>query len=248
MKTVRLSYSSWDTYLHCPYKYVLKHVQYVKPDVDIRYPLITGVAFHNLVNYMYSVQNFDKKFLTQNWKRFFMDELRREGSLFASTEGYEKYLSYGYGLINKFYQFAAKEGYLIKPISTEWDFKVPSNGQEIVGKVDLIIQREGKDFVEVLDFKTSWKLPPEDFIDKSMQLTMYHWAVYNLLNIKNSVVALFYPRKDKVLYGKRTEADHQKMMDGITEFGTNVKNGRFEPNLGHCPDCEFKESCKFYKK
>lgn len=247
MKILRLSYSAWDTYQTCGYKYYLKFIKHIKPPVPIRYPLVTGLAFHELVNAMYKERKFDRSFLTKNWKVYFLNELEKEGSMFSSTEDSEKYLKYGYGLISKFYKFAEKEGYLVEPIETEWAFKIPNNGTEIVGKVDLIIERKNADFKEVLDFKTGWKLPSVDYVDISHQLTIYDWAVKLLLGLTNLKVSLFYPRQATVLYGSRTEDQHKEMLKGLNEFASKVQAQIFDPNFTHCLKCEFKDYCDRYK-
>lgn len=247
-KPLRLSHSARETFDQCNFKYYLKYIEHIKPFIPIRYPLVTGVAFHELVNEMYQSCDFTREFLIHRWKPLFTKCLEEEGSAWASTEGSGKYLSYGYILINQFFKFAKEQGYLVKPIQSEWAFSFDLNGTELVGKTDLIIRRSPELPIEVLDFKTAWKVPSQEQVDANKQLTLYDWAVKREFGYDDVIVGLFLPRKPVILISKRTPADHEKLLAEMSSFDQTRKSGVFEPNLKHCPDCEFKKYCKFYQK
>lgn len=241
----RLSYSSLDTATRCRYKFYLKHILKLVPFLPVNYPLITGIAFHALVEEMYKTLNFDRKWLLRNWARHFNYELERVNSNFASTKGSDKHLKYGFGLVSKFHKFASINGYLVKPFQAEWKFKIPRGKYDIVGKVDLLIQ---KDKFEVLDFKTSWKVCSEDDLKKNKQLSIYDWAVKTKLGIINTQVVLFYAKKDAILKTTRTEEDHASVLTELDKLSEQLDVGDFAPNTDHCGKCEFAKCCKYYKK
>lgn len=195
----RLSHSSLDVFDTCNYKYFLKYIKKITPFIPIRYPLVTGNAFHQLVNEMYLNRAFYKEFLIRNWKKTFLNSLETEGSAFATTKGYEKYLNYGYALIHRFYKFANDEGYLIDPIETEWSFTIQRPTYEITGKVDLIVKRPSFNFIEILDFKTSWKIPTLEEVRVNRQLTIYDWAIKNFKQLDSTKVGIFLPKRSKVI-------------------------------------------------
>jgi len=244
----KLSHSMLDTYSYCGYKCWLKHFEFIKPFQDIRYPLVTGVAFHKLLDQMYKVCNFNKNFLVRNWKNVFMDCLEEEGSAFSTTEGYDKYLQYGYGLISQFHKFAQDNGYLIKPLQSEWPFTIKINEMQITGKVDLIIQRDSSKPVEILDFKTGRTLPSQALVDENKQLTIYDWAVKTKLGFDNREVGLLFPRKGIILRSVRSENDHNTILTELTNLYDNIKANKFDPNNLHCPKCEYQKNCKYFKK
>jgi len=245
-KQLRVSHSALDTFNQCNYKYFLKYIERIKPYIPIRYPLVTGVAFHELVNLMYQECDFTRKFLTRNWKPIFEKCLEEEGSAWASTTGSDKYLAYGYVLINQFFKFAEERGYLIKPIQSEWGFTINLEDAVIVGKTDLIIQRSPELPIEILDFKTSWKVPTQEQVDANKQLTLYDWAVKKELGLENTVVGLFLPRKKAILLSSRGPEDHIKLLEELVSFDSSIKGAEFPPNLEHCSTCELKNYCKFY--
>jgi len=243
-----LSFSALDTFEQCGWKYHLKYQDRIKPYQPIRYSLVTGVAFHALVDQMYKVRDFDIKFLTRNWKQYFMDALETEASSFAPITGFEKQLNYGYGLIKKFHTFADEQGYLVDPIETEWTHKETFHGTKVMVKVDLIIKRADNYFVEVIDFKTGWKLPSQEDVDKSKQLTLYDFMVRRVLGLRDTQVGLFYPRRSKVLLGKRNPEDFKSIYIDLFNLNKSIQTNNLEPNFESCPKCEFKDYCKFFKK
>lgn len=246
-KPLKLSHSALECFNQCNYKYYLKYVLRIKPYQPIRYPLVTGVAFHELVNEMYQECNFTRDFLVRRWKPLFNRCVEEEGSTWGDTSESKKYLDYGYILINQFFKFANENGYLIKPIHSEWAFSFNIGEMVIVGKTDIIIQRGPNMPVEVLDFKTAWKLPTQAQVDANKQLTLYDWAVKRELGYKDVIVGLFLPRKKTILISKRTEEDHAILMKELEAFDGKIKSQTFEPNLDHCTFCEFPKHCKFYK-
>jgi CRISPR/Cas system-associated exonuclease Cas4 (RecB family) len=245
MKKIKISNSSYDTYQQCPQKYYLKHIEFVKPFTDVRYPLVTGVAFHSLVNKMYETENFSRDFLIKNWKPCFIEALENEACAFASTKGYEAQLQKGYILVQKFYKFADSEGYLVKPIKTEWPFKIEYSTFTISGIIDLIIKRN--DTVEVIDFKTGWTMPTQLQVDEHQQLTLYHWAVKDQYNFESVTVGLFFPRQAKILRSERNADQHKALLTKITDTVTKIQEGNFDPEFSHCKDCEFQKHCSHFK-
>jgi len=245
MRKPKISYSALDTYNNCGHLYYLKYIRHIKPYIPIRYALVTGVAFHALINKMYHSAQFSKEFLIRNWKPTFFQALEEEGSAFSSTHDSGRYLNYGYGLIHKFFDFAEINGYLIKPIATEWPFTIALEDFNVIGIVDLIIKPSTR--TEIIDFKTGWKLPNMKDVEDSKQLTLYDWAVKNKLKIENPTVGLFFPRKSIIIHSVRTETDHNKVLSELSEVNQKIAKKVFEPNLSNCKKCDFHRYCKFFK-
>jgi ATP-dependent helicase/DNAse subunit B len=245
--TNKLSYSALDTFKVCQWKYKLKFIDRVTPFIPIRYLLVTGVAFHELVSTMYKTNQFTFDFLRKNWKSYFMTALEKEGSSFADTSDYEKYLKYGYGLIARFFKFAQQEGYLIKPIASEWKFTIKLPLYKVTGQVDLIIKRETQPFVEIIDFKTGWSVPTLEQVNQSDQLKIYDWAVRRTLGFKDTKVGLFFPRKSKVILIDEYSKDYISVQKKFIEMSKVLKSGILLPNLNACKNCEIQKHCKYFK-
>ena len=252
MRKPRLSHTALDTADRCEYMYYLKYVKYIKPFVPLSYPLVTGVAFHSLMEHMYNAKDFSKEFLIRNWKKHFMFSVESVGNMFSNTEGYEEQLNYGYGMIHKFYDFAKRENYLREPLDVEWNFCIPvKNDQgkdfDIIGKVDLLIPLESNK-LGVVDFKTSWKVPSQEDIDKNKQLTIYDWAVKHELKVSETVPIMFYSRKSEIRKTVRTVADHEAIIQDFKNLVKLREKGEYTYNLKSCGWCDFQKHCKYYKK
>ena len=244
---LKLSHSSVTVYKTCPQAYYLSRVQHLKPFIPMRWPLVTGVAFHNLVNKMYSSGDFSFQYLRRNWKPCFMEALEIEASSFANTEGWEKKLQEGYILVAQFYKFAKEEGYLVKPLATEWVFEVAYNGFKIKGIIDLILKKDDG-AVHILDFKTGWAKVSDDQLAVHPQLTLYHWGVLQGMGINAERVGLFFPRQRSIRLSTRCEADHIQLLDEYTKIADSITKEDFHPETGHCAHCEMSKLCPYFKQ
>ncbi len=245
MKKIWLSHTAIDTYDKCSWKYFLKYKLKIKPECDIRWPLVTGVAFHELVEAMYKSKDYSKRFLLKNWPQFFEMAVEKEISNWGKADGQDKQLGYGYGLVSKFYDLAKAKDYLRDPIDAEWDFTIHLPTSVIRGKVDLII--ESKDYIDVLDWKSGWGVPKQEDVDANLQLTIYDWAVKKKLGLKNVRAGLVFPRKNIVLYSKRDSSHHDKFVDKAEDTANKIRNEEFSPNFDHCDWCELKHACKHFQ-
>ena len=95
-KPLKLSHTSLDIYQKCGYKYFLKYRKYIKPYIPIRWPLVSGVAFHSLADLMYKTLDFSRKFLIRNWRPIFIEALDNESCTLYPIVGWDKQLKYGY--------------------------------------------------------------------------------------------------------------------------------------------------------
>jgi CRISPR/Cas system-associated exonuclease Cas4 (RecB family) len=244
---IKLSHSSFCTYEECPQKFLLKHVLYLKPFIPMRWPLVIGVAFHNLVNQMYTACDFSYQFLRRGWKKCFMDAMEKEASAFQSTEGWGEHRQAGSILIATFYKFAKENGYLVRPMATEWTFEIEYQGFKIKGIIDLILQKDNGQ-VHILDFKTGWAAVSADKLAVYPQLTLYHWGVKQVMGITADRVGLFFPRKRSVLLSTRTESDHIQLLDEYVKIASSITKEDFHPEYGHCARCEMSKLCPHFKQ
>ena len=244
---IKLSHSSVTTYKECPQKYNLKYKQHIKPFIPMRWPLVVGVAFHNLANKMYNCGDFSFEYLRRGWKECFTDAMDTEASAFADTTGSEEYLKQGYILVAQFYKFAKENGYLVKPMASEWVFELVYEDFKIKGIVDLIFKMPDGS-VHILDFKTGWAMPSDDAIAVHPQLTLYHWGVLKGMGIDAAKVGLFFPRKAQIKLSTRSESDHVQLLTEYSDIAKRLSKQDYTPNLSHCAHCEFAGHCPHYVK
>ena len=243
---LKLSHTAVSVYKHCPHAYYLSRVLWLKPFIPIRWPLVVGVAFHDLVNEMYETCDFSYEFLRRGWKKHFNKALEKEASMFQSTKGWEEHLEQGYILVGMFYKFAKDNGYLVKPMATEWVFEVLHNGFKIKGIIDLIVKRDDK--IHILDFKTGWGKVSDDKLAVHPQLTLYDWGVLKGMGIKADKVGLFFPRQSLVQLSTRTESDHIQLLNEYTEIATKIDSKDWTPDTTQCKRCEMTSLCPFFKQ
>lgn len=248
-RKLNFSYSKLDAFNKCQWKYKLRYEDYIVPQVPIRWPLVTGVAFHDAVDRMYAAKDFDRKFLFSIWKDCFDMAIETEGGAWTVIDADErdKHFKYGFGLLSAFHKFAAAKGYLKPPLYSEWPFTLELDKYRIKGKIDLIFPNNEN--IEILDFKTSWTPLTKKVVDKDKQLTIYHWAVSDLLKLEGNLKpGLFYPRKEKIVFTTRKHNSKDSIISEFDSMAETIASGSYKPDYNHCSKCEFKNYCKFYKK
>ncbi len=247
-KKIYLSHTAIDMYDRCSWKYFLKYILKIQPVHDIRWPLVSGVAFHELAEAMYTAKDYSKTWLLRNWPKFFELAVEQEVQGWQTATDYDKQLGYGYGLVSNFYNLARAKNYLRDPIEAEWGFTIKLRTCIIRGKVDLIIPTKDKKYIDVLDWKTGWGIPAQNDVDSNLQLTIYDWAAKHELGLKNVRSGLVFPRKNKVLYTFRDSSHHDAFVEKAEDTANKIRNDEYEPNFDHCNWCELKHACKHYQE
>src|SRR6185295_3323585 len=116
----KVSYSVKYLYEWCPRQYKYIKVERRKPDYPPRLTTLVGRAVHEVVNIMYVKERFDLAFALELWPIHYYAQVQREGLIFKNKTQELRWLKIGQDIIRKFYSVAQSEGFLVKPIKTEW--------------------------------------------------------------------------------------------------------------------------------
>jgi len=251
-KPIRLSYSGLTNYQGCPYCYKLTYIDKVPLEVTSNPAAAFGTSIHDLLEWWYNDGNFDLRSLLLNFNNFFEKEMNKP-EVGKVDKSYKEFLrSRAPTMLRHFYQRQKMDGLLVKPISTEIAFAVPwkdSKGREVLltGRVDLIIR--GEDGVEIDDYKTAMKLPPDGFIETNHQLTYYSMG-YRWLrrqeperfkDLENKVV-LHYLQKNVKLESVRGKKHYMDLLKQVEQTLDGIYGGVFpkKPSVTSCQWCDYK--------
>lgn len=243
----KVSYSWKNLYEWCPRQFRYARVDRVTPDRPKSASAIVGNAIHRVVELMYKRKEFSVEYVRGAWPYVFENTFKDEGFVFSSPLNRQRWYDKGLEIIDKTYRMAEARGMLVEPIAVEWWFTLEVKSKLgrrfiIKGKIDLII-KIGDD-VWVIDLKTGKWIPNAQELADHSQLTIYHLAVTKILKIENPKLAFWYPTQRKLLWTKRTERDHQKVINEIEKDQFAIERGEFEPTYVRCHLCPFIWRCK----
>ena len=230
----KLSASSLNLFLRCPYAYYLKEIEKVPPSFTDK--VFVGKLVHKtLENYF----NHKKQEQDTNASLIdFLDDSYKE--LTSSSEiSITKALNYKDESVDylKQYESIAKT---LAPLEVEKEIQLEIAGVNITGYIDLLtVDRK------LIDFKTTTQKTIKLSSEYKMQL-----SIYSLVNIANSYY-LHYITSSSFKEFKIKPLKHSFIYEIIETFNNAYLSGAFTPSgLTHpyaCQYCAYKEQCKFYK-
>ncbi len=239
-----ISYSAIRTFQECPLRYKYSYIDKIKVVGKTSIYGAFGSAIHLCIKKFYDSDNFDRKNLTSLWKNCFYEEVSKQQIEKVKDGEYQRLLTQGYPILNKFYTFQKENNLLKKPICTEIEFNIPcknknNNDVMLVGKIDAVFKTDYG--YEIVDYKTTANKKYWINNKVDLQLIMYQIA-FTLLKREfkkeKFKVCLHFLRPGIKKYFDVTKDDKIRALKEISEHLDNVKSSDFTPNPN-------KLSCKF---
>lgn len=248
---MRLSFTALQDFKTCPLKFKFGQIDRIKTPKTPE--LVFGTLIHECLYLAYNpsretpasekeiLQYFNKKWNPEIYK----DE-QTESSAFSS----------GIQVLKDF--FAKNNPAQARILALEKSFAITAELKnkeyQITGKIDRV-DKMPNDSVEIIDYKTSKKMPPQKYIDDNLQLSIYHAGLISLWpSIKNRAVktSLYFLRHGEKLSTnkkaqdlKETEEDVKK---AISDIITYKEKNKWEPIPGPlCDWCGFKHLCPMFR-
>ena len=245
---MRISYSSLGTYQTCPLKYKFQHVDGIKEPKSKE--AVFGTLLHSVMHYIHAPslllptleQAID--FYSRNWNSEVFEDEMEERSAF--TQGVQ--------MIQNYYATHKPADYTIVDLESRFAIEI---GDEERGKhvVSGIIDRIDKtaEGYEIIDYKTTKKMPSQEKVDNDIQLSIYLKAFLNrypkeIENLDKITVSLYYLKHGVKLSSKRTLEQMAALEDTFLDVIKAIEEEKFEPILSPlCDWCGYQKICPLWK-
>lgn len=263
---MRTSYSSIDTYNQCPQKFKFQAIDKIRSPKSKE--AIFGTLIHSTLKFMF---HRDPLFPTldevvghfrNNWPRreIFELEVKNDPLKYTWSEEEEKiYFEEGVRVLKKFYEKNAPWNFNIIDLESrfEIDLADEKTGEKhiLAGIIDRIDKLPDETY-EIIDYKTSKRMPSQGDLNKNLQLSLYSLALQKRwphLNIDNIKLSLYFLKHGEKLTTKRNDEEilrtKNKLLETIREIQNKIKNGaEFEPMPSVlCNWCEYRPRCPAWK-
>jgi len=244
---MRASYSSLETYKTCPLKYKFQEIDKIKTPKSKE--AVFGTVTHATLKFIHNPgilsptleQAMD--YFSKSWNsEVFEDELEERSAF-----------SQGIQIIQDYYK--KNEIALAKIVDLESRFQIKLGDHVIAGIIDRIDKTD--DGYEIIDYKTTRKMPSQDKVDNDLQLSIYLKAFLSRYpkeidppagGLDKIKVSLYFLKHGVKLSSTRTLDQLKKSEELFLETIKAIESGTFEPTVSPlCDWCGYQRMCPMWK-
>jgi len=244
---MRTSYSALDTYQTCPLKYKFQEIDKIK--VPKSKEAIFGTIIHSTMkfihtpNLLFSSLEQALDYFSKLWN----------SDVFESEQEERAAFSQGVAIIQNYYRKNNPKDFNIVDLESRFQIEIgkDDNKHVVSGIIDRIDKTE--DGYEIIDYKTTKKMPAQEKVDNDIQLSIYLHAflkrypkeIDNLSNIK---VSLYYLKHGVKLTAMRTKEHLKESEQLLLDTIKTMESGKFEPIISPlCDWCGYQKYCPMWK-
>jgi putative RecB family exonuclease len=241
---MRISYSRFSTYQICPQQYKLQYVDRVP--VPTAPALHFGASVHEALNFMYHPRHLRRPELDQVVEAFVRAWRAREQEV--SEEDRQAYFDEGVRMLTRHYERHAAPEEGRTTAATEQFFNIPfGDGHTLTGRIDRVdVLPDNR--LEVTDYKTSRRMPPQKDVENNAQLAIYRMAADQLYPGRQVTTTLLYLLHDCEMQLTQTEEFLAEKGEEIQDVIVRIELGDFDPNPSrYCDWCAYQSHCPLYR-
>ena len=240
---MRISYSAMDTFKTCPLKYKYSNIDRIKEPKSKE--AVFGTLVHSTMNFIHTPAlvppNIEQAldFFSKNWNsEIFEDELEERGAF-----------SLGVSMIQNYYQKNNPGDFNI--VDLESRFQIAIEDHVVSGIIDRIDKTE--DGYEIIDYKTTKKMPSQEKVDNDLQLSVYLNAFLSrypkeIDRLDKITVSLYYLKHGVKLSSTRTKEQLEETKKLFLEVIHEIEKSNFPPNVNPlCAWCGFQKVCPAWR-
>lgn len=252
-KIIKTSYSALDTFKQCPLKYKFQVVDKIK--VPKLKEAVFGNKIHSALQFFHSKQPISPT----------LDELLNylkdiwESKVFSGEEDMI-YFSEAIKILKNYYEYYLRNKDKFTVLDTETRFEVLlENPKDKEGKCLLagIVDRIDKTSdgnIEIIDYKTTKRLPSQEDINHSLQLSLYclgiinRWPQFIKNSVENIKLTFYYLKHQEKITTHRTKEQLDRIQEQVWEKLAQIEKSDFQPlPSALCDWCGYRKICPMWK-
>lgn len=265
-KNMRISYSAIETYLQCPKKFKYQYLDKIKAPKSRE--AIFGTLIHSALRYMFSKDplfpTLDEviDYFRENWpkKEVFESESKNDPLKRPwSKEEQKAYFEEGVRMLKRFYEKNAPWNFTVVDLESRFEVLIndeKTNQTHILAGIIDRIDKHNDDTYEIIDYKTTKRMPSQESVDQNLQLSLYslglrkRWPHLRQEDIK---LSLYFLKHGEKLTTNSNDQTAQKakeyILNTIGEIQEKISsNQEFEPHPGPlCDWCPYRPICPAWR-
>jgi RecB family exonuclease len=244
---MRLSYSSLNTFQTCPLKYKFQEIDKIK--VPKSKEAVFGSTVHSTMKFIHTPGILSPT-LDQAMEHF---QNSWNSAVFEDENEERAAFSQGIKIIQDYYQKNNPANFNIVDLESRFQIEIGADDNKhiISGIIDRIDKTE--DGYEIIDYKTTKKMPSQEKVDNDLQLSVYLKAFLSrypkeIENLDKIKVSLYYLKHGVKLTSERSLDGLQKSEQLFLDTIKIIETGKFEPTISPlCDWCGYQNRCPMWK-
>jgi RecB family exonuclease len=248
MNFMRISYSALDTYQNCSLKYKFQNIDKIKEPKSKE--AVFGTLMHSTLKFIHTPSLLPPKleealdFFSKNWNSDVFENELEERSAFSQ----------GVAMIQDYYKKNNPADANIVDLESRFAVEIdsPDGSKHITsGIIDRVDKTE--DGYEIIDYKTTKKMPSQEKVDNDLQLSIYLNAFLSRYpkeakNLDKITVSLYYLKHGVKLSSTRTREQLENANKIFLDVIAAIEAEKFEPNVTPlCDWCGYQKLCPMWK-
>ncbi len=239
------SFSALDTFQTCPLKYKYQVIDKIKtpkaPEAVFGSLMHSVMKFIHDGNFVLPTQKDALNYFSKNWNSEVFEDEVQERTAFAQ----------GVKIIQDYYKKNKPEEFQIVDLESRFsiDLKDKNETHLVSGFIDRI-DKTANGF-EIIDYKTSRKLPPQNSVDDNLQLLIYLLAFlkrYPKVSADKVKLSLYFLKHGTKLSTQKKEDQIEEEKMKIIDTINAVEKSDFQPQVSPlCDWCGYQEMCPMWK-
>jgi len=249
---MRISYSALETFKRCPLKFKLQYIDKIRTPKSK--DALFGTLLHSALKLLHEpgliipTEEDILKFIADKW----------DPSIYSSEQESTLNFAQAIKIMKDYYAKNYPSQFTVLALETMFEVPLQIGAEKhlITGKIDRVDKNEDG-LLEVIDYKTTKKMPSQEAVDKDLQLAVYHLGVANrwptlVKEDRPLKTSLYFLKHGEKLSSTRTldnlNATKESIIKDVEIIDRAFKENKFNatPNV-LCDWCEFQRNCPFFK-
>lgn len=243
------SHSKLSTFEQCSYKYKLRYIDKIIPEIEMSIEAHLGKCVHDTLEWIY-YQVKEKQIPTIDqaityYSNIWQEKFKQEFTIVKKELTAKDYFNKGVEFLLTYYMENAPFNDGTIELEKKILVRLTENHQ-IIGFIDRLAYNPEKDRYEIHDYKTGNSLPSQDKFEKDRQLALYAIAIKEEMGQEKEVVLIWhYLAHNKKIISQRTNSQLEQLKKDTIELIKKIELAtEFPPNRSLlCEWCEYKSLC-----
>jgi len=254
---MRISFSLLETYKNCPLKFKYQQLDKIKTPKNIE--AVFGNAIHSSLKKLFErtplFPSLDE--VIDHFQNNFAEKVE---SLNLEPDTIAAYTKEGITVLKNFYKKNPPWNFNVVELESRFSviLEDPENKEThiLAGIIDRIDKHEENGAYEIIDYKTSKRMPSQDDTDKNLQLSIYNLGLLKKwphLDPEKIKLSLYFLKHGEKAETKRTKEDLEntktEILKTIREIEDLIKKEKeFIPTpSGLCDWCGYQKMCPMWR-